>query len=105
MSIEVRFEISVATATGTTSISAAKAPAVLELLRLAENFERALRRLADGAKAAGPGAPRRDQAGVPADRDAFVAHAADRLQARGAIDRVGARPAACGKPREDSRWS
>ena len=83
----VRFEISVATRAGTTSISAATAPAASSLLDVVVNLQRLRRRLADRLEAAGPGRARRNQADVTDDRNAFGRELGDRVEAAGAIRR------------------
>ncbi len=83
--------IAAATSPGTTSISAAKAPASSSAFTWRQISIALRRRLADGAKPACPGGLRRDEADVAADRDALIAHAANGRKACRAVDRVASR--------------
>jgi len=65
-------------------------PGFLQRLALVPDQLRCFQRLAHGLEAAGPGAFRRDQADVAADRQAVVGHRTDGAEGAGAVEGVGA---------------
>ena len=87
---DVRFEISLATRAGTTSISAATAPAASSCFDVVINLHGFGGGLAHRLESAGPCRPRRDEPDMAHDRYALGRELGDRVEAAGAIERVPA---------------